>query len=169
MADLISVCFFLASSPKRQQYFEKFIDFHKELFKVSETNRTHIIGLSKKRWVERHKVSCFWILADIKFYSDFYAHLETEISEKWFWYLESQSKAQGLFSSCRRFDRLVVMENFIYSLENRMADRKNTEIFNLHPSVCLSEHFSLDTFAEELIKHFGDGLECKIPTISKRI
>ena len=111
------------------------------------------------------RFSAFESIADIKLYSDFYAHLETEISEKWFWYLESQGKAQGLFSSCRRFDPLAVMDNFIYSLEDRMADRKNTEIFNLHPSVCLSEHFNLDTSAEELIKHFGDGLECKIPTI----
>ena len=48
MADLTSVCFFFANSPKRQQYFEKFIDFHKELFKVSEINRTHIIGLPRQ-------------------------------------------------------------------------------------------------------------------------
>ena len=47
MVDLTSVRLFFANSPKRQQYFEKFIHFHKELFKVSETNRTHIIGLSK--------------------------------------------------------------------------------------------------------------------------
>ena len=43
MTDLTSVCFFFAYSRKRQQYFEKFIDFLKELFKVTETNRTHII------------------------------------------------------------------------------------------------------------------------------
>ena len=55
MADLISVCFLFANPSKRQQYFEKFIDFHEELFKVSEINPTHIIGLSKTRWVERHK------------------------------------------------------------------------------------------------------------------
>ena len=46
-----------------------------------------------------------------------------------------------------------------------MADRKKTEIFSLLPSVCLPEHFNLDTSAEELMKHFGDDLECKIPTI----
>ena len=92
MADLTSVCFFFANSPKRQQYFEKFVDFHKELFKVSETNRTHIIELSKTRWVERYKaydnyfmlykfaVSAFESIVDIKLYSDFYAHLETEIA-----------------------------------------------------------------------------------------
>ena len=54
MADLTSVSFSFVNNPKRQQYFEKFIDFHKELFKVSKNNRTHIIGLSKARWVERH-------------------------------------------------------------------------------------------------------------------
>ena len=97
MADLTSVCFFFAISSKWQQYFEKFTDFHKELFKVSETNRTHIIGLSKTRWVERHKAydnyfmlykfvdSAFESIVDTKLYSDFYAHLETEINEKWYW------------------------------------------------------------------------------------
>ena len=94
MADLTSVSFFFANSLKRKQYFEKFIDFHKELSKVSETDRTHIVGLSKTRWVERHKaydnyfmlyksvVSAFEPIVDIKLYSDFYAHLETEINEK---------------------------------------------------------------------------------------
>ena len=57
------------------------------------------------------------------------------------------------------------MDSFINNLEGRMADRKQTEIFSLLPSVWLSEHFNLDTSAEELIKHFGDDLQCKIPTI----
>ena len=211
-------------------------------------------------------VSAFESIVDIKLYSDFYAHLETEINEKWYWDQESQSKAQGLFSSCRRFDRLVafdvlfngleplkplvaklqkrnldiyhayyminkvirdlkdikrdienefkgwfkfatdmassvgvdpekprtakcwshfkdnvlstdyesyyrqsivipVMDSLINNLEDRIADRKHTEIFSLLPSVCLSEHFNLDTSAEELIKHFGDDLQYKMPTI----
>ena len=88
MADLTSVCFFFANCPKRQQYFEKFIDFYKKLFKVSKTNCTHTIGLSKRRWVERHKaydnyfmlykffVSAFESIVDIKLYSDFYARLQ---------------------------------------------------------------------------------------------
>ena len=42
IADLTQVCFFITNSSKQQQFFEKFIDFHNELFKVSETNRTHI-------------------------------------------------------------------------------------------------------------------------------
>ena len=121
-------CFFFANSAKRQ-YFEKFIDFHKELFKFSETNRTHIIGLSKTRWVERQKaynnyfmlykfvVSAFESIVDIKLYSDFYAHLETEINEKWYWDQESQSKGQGLFSSCRRFDHFVAFVVLFNGLE----------------------------------------------------
>ena len=129
MAALTSVCFFFANSPKRQQYFEKFIDFHKELFKVSEINRTHIIGLSKTRWVERQKaynnyfmlykfvVSASESIVDIKLYSDFYVHLETESNKKWYWDQESQSKAQGLFSSCRRFDRLVTFAVLFNGLE----------------------------------------------------
>ena len=94
IADLTSVYFFFANSPKQQQYFEKFIDFHKGLSKVSKTNRTYITGLSKTRWVERHKtygnyfmlyefvVSAFESILDVKLYSDFYAHPETEINKK---------------------------------------------------------------------------------------
>ena len=96
MTDLTSVCFFFANSPKRQQYFENFIDSHKELLKVSETNRTQIIGLSETRRVERHKVyennfmiykfvvSAFESIVNTKLYSDFYALLETEINDKWY-------------------------------------------------------------------------------------
>ena len=129
MADMTSFCFFFANSPKRQQYVEKFIDFHKELFKVSETNRTHIIRLSKTRWVERHKaydnyfmlykfvVSAFKSIVDIKLYQDFYADLETEINEKWYQDQESQSKVEVLFSSCRRFDRPVAFAVLFNGLE----------------------------------------------------
>ena len=60
---------------------------------------------------------------------------------------------------------IPVMDSFINTLEDRMADRKHTEIISLLPSVWLSEHFNLDTSAEELIEHFGDDLQCKIPTI----
>ena len=67
----------------------------------------------------------------------------------------------------RRSITIPVMDNLINNLEDRMADRKHTEIFSLLPSVCLSEHFNLNTSAEELIKHFGDDLQCKIPTIKK--
>ena len=88
MADLTSFCFFFANSPKRQQYFENFIDFHKELFKVSETNHRHIIGSSKTTWVKRQKaynnhfmlykfvVSAFESIIHIKLHSDFYTHLD---------------------------------------------------------------------------------------------
>ena len=193
-------------------------------------------------------VSAFESIVDVKLYSDFYAQLETESNKKWYWDQESQSKAQGLFSSCRRFDRLVAfavlfngleplkplvtklqkrnqdiyhtyhmtdqvisdlkdtkrdienefkewfkfatdmaafvgvdpekprtakcwrrfrdnvpstdcesyysrsiailaMDNLTNNLEDRMADRKHTEIFSLLPSVCLSKHFNLDTSA----------------------
>ena len=51
---------------------------------------------------------------------------------------------------------IPVMDNLLNNLEDRMADRKHTAIFSILPSVCLSEHFNLDTSAEDLIKHFGD-------------
>ena len=55
MDDLSSVCNFFAKSPKRQQYFENFIDFYEKDLKVCESNCIHIIGSSKTRWVERFK------------------------------------------------------------------------------------------------------------------
>ena len=45
------------------------------------------------------------------------------------------------------------MYNLINNLEDRMGDKK---------------HFKLDTSAEELIKHFVDDLQCKIPAIFLR-
>ena len=51
MTDLTSVCFFCANSSKQQQYFEKCLDFNKELFKVSKTkSHTH-------NWIIKDKVS----------------------------------------------------------------------------------------------------------------
>ena len=52
MDDLSSVCYFFCQLIKTSAVFEKFIDFHKKDLKVCESNRTHIIGLSKTRWVE---------------------------------------------------------------------------------------------------------------------
>ena len=56
-------------------------------------------------------------MVDIKLYSDFWAHLETKINEKWYWDQESQSKTQGLFSPCRRFDRLLAFAVLFNRLE----------------------------------------------------
>ena len=69
------------------------------------------------------------------------------------------------FSKYRRSIAIPVMASRINNLEDRMSDRKHTEIFSLLPSVCLSEHFNLDTSAEELIKIFGDDLQCKVSAI----
>ena len=129
MDDLSSVCNFFAESPKRQQYFENFIDFYKKDLKVCESNRIHIIGLSKTRWVERFKaydnyfalykfvVSEFESITDRNMYSEFYEHLETEINEKWSWDRETQNKAQSLCAACRRFDCLVALAVLFNGLE----------------------------------------------------
>ena len=129
MDGLSSVCYFFANSPKRQQYFEKFINFYKKDLKVCESNHAHIIGLSKTRRVEQLKacnnyfilykfvVSVFESITDMNMYSRFYEHLETEINEKWFWDCETQNKAQGLFATCRRFDRLVACAVLFNGLE----------------------------------------------------
>ena len=71
-------------------------------------------------------------------------------------------------TDCESYYRLSiavpVMDNIIDNLEDRMADRKHTEIFSLLLSVCLLEHFNLGTSTEELIKHFQEDLQCKILT-----
>ena len=55
MDDLTSLCYFFANSPERQQYFETFIDYHKDELPISDSNKKYVIGLAKSRWVERHK------------------------------------------------------------------------------------------------------------------
>ena len=50
-------------------------------------------------------------------YSEFYEHLETEINEKWSWDRETQNKAQGLCTACRRFDCLVAFTVLFNGLE----------------------------------------------------
>ena len=55
MDDLTSLCYFFSNLPKRQQYFETFIDYHKDELSISDSNKKHVIELAKTRWVERHK------------------------------------------------------------------------------------------------------------------
>ena len=55
MDDLTSLCYFFANSPKRRQYFETFIDYHKDELPISDSNKKHVIGLAKTHLVERHK------------------------------------------------------------------------------------------------------------------
>ena len=55
MYNLTSVCNFFENSPKRQKYFECFLEFYKVDLNLPETKREEIIGLAKTRWVERYK------------------------------------------------------------------------------------------------------------------
>ena len=55
MDSLTSVCYYFANSPERQLYFERFIDYYKDELSVAASSRSHVIGLSKTRWVERYK------------------------------------------------------------------------------------------------------------------
>ena len=43
----------LETSPKRQQYFEHFIELYEKELGISESLIRHLKGLSKTRWVER--------------------------------------------------------------------------------------------------------------------
>ena len=117
MDDLTSLCYFFANSPKRQQDFGTFIDYHKDELSTSDSNKKHVIGLAKTRWVEKHSayqnyhilyrfvVATFESICSPTLYQKFYLGLEEKHKEKWSWYKETVSKAQGLLSACRRFDR----------------------------------------------------------------
>ena len=129
MDDLTSLCYFFANSPKRQQDFETFIDYHKDELSISDSNEKHVIGLVKTRWVEKHNayenyhilyrfvVATFESICSPTLYQKFYLGLEEKHKEKWSWNKETVSKAQGLFSTCRRFDRLVAFAVLYNGLE----------------------------------------------------
>ena len=52
---LTNACYYFANSPKRQQYFKQFIDYYKDELSVAASSRSHVMGLSKTRWVDRYK------------------------------------------------------------------------------------------------------------------
>ena len=55
--DLTSLCYFFENLPKRQQYFQTFIHYHKYELSILGSNKKHVIRLAKTRWVERYKAS----------------------------------------------------------------------------------------------------------------
>ena len=65
----------------------------------------------------------------------------------------------------RRYIAIPVMVNLINNLEDRMADRSHTEPISLLPLVCLSKQFDIDLTVNKLIKNFGNGLQCIVPTV----
>ena len=114
MDDLTSLCYFLQNWPKRQQYFETFNDYHKDQLSISDSNKKHVIGLAKTRWVERHKgyenyyilyrfvVATFESICSPTLYQKFYMELEEKHKEKWSWDKEIITKSPVLFAACRR-------------------------------------------------------------------
>ena len=83
MDSLTNICYHFANSPKRQQYFERFIDYYKDELSVAASSRSHVIGLSKTRWVERYKAYENYYLSTVnlptkdKVYSQFVLNLTT--------------------------------------------------------------------------------------------
>ena len=55
MVSFTSICYYFSRFPKPQQYFERFINYYKDELSVAASSRSHVIGLSKTRWVERYK------------------------------------------------------------------------------------------------------------------
>lgn len=63
MTFLAEAANFLETYPKRQQYFEHFIEFYVKQLGISESKIRHLKGLSKTRWVELHQVcGTFYLL-----------------------------------------------------------------------------------------------------------
>ena len=105
-----SVCCYFANSPKRHQHSERFIDYYKDELSVAASSPSHVIGLSKTRWVERYKtyenyyllfkliVATFDSICNPHLCEDFYKYLENETIENLCWDSESINKAQGLYS-----------------------------------------------------------------------
>ena len=112
MDDLTSLFYYFGNLPKRQQYFETFIDYHKDELSISDSNKKHVIRLAKTRWVERHDanknyyilyrfvVATFELISGPTLYQKFYMELEEKHKQKWSWDKETVSKAHGLFAAC---------------------------------------------------------------------
>ena len=123
------VCYYFASSPKRQQYFERCIDYYQDELYVAASSRSHVIGLSKTRWVAIHKayenyyllfkfvVATFDSIYNPHLHEDFYKYLENETIENWYWDSESINKVQALFAVCRKFDHIIAFSVLLQGLE----------------------------------------------------
>ena len=126
---LTIVCYYFANSPKRQQYFERFIDSSKDEISLAASSRNHIIGLSEIRWVERYKahenyyflfkfiVATFDSICNPHLYEDLYKYLENETNENWYWDSESINKVQDLFAVSRKFDHIIAFSVLFHRLE----------------------------------------------------
>ena len=62
MDNLTTLCFLYENSPKKQRYFENFIEFYIEKLNLSETRLKEIIGFTKTRRVERNKAYRTYLL-----------------------------------------------------------------------------------------------------------
>ena len=80
--------------PKRQKYFECFLEFYKVDLNLPEPKRKEIIGLARVRWVERYKdygtynllykatVFTFASIEKRNLYDEFYNYLEEKYNNK---------------------------------------------------------------------------------------
>ena len=119
MDNLTSVCNIFENSPKRQKYFECFLEFYKVDLNLPETKQKEIIGLAKTRWLERYKaydtyhllykatVFTFEQIKNRNLYDDFYKHLEEKYNENWTQNSETKIKAQGLYAETKSFEHIL--------------------------------------------------------------
>ena len=129
MDSLTSVCCYFSNYPKRHQHSERFIDYYKDELSVAASSPSHVIGLSKTRWVERYKtnenyyllfkliVATFDSICNPNLCEEFYKYLENETIENLCWDSESINKAQGLFAVCRKFYHIVAFSVLFHGFE----------------------------------------------------
>ena len=134
MDNLTSVCKFFENSPKRQKYFECFLEFYKVDLNLPETKRKEIIGLAKTRWVEIYKAydtyhllykGTFESIKNRNLYDGFCKHLQEKCNENWTWDAETKIKAQGLFNATKLFEHILaisLVSNGLESLSYEVAE-----------------------------------------------
>ena len=158
MDSLTRVCYYFANSPKRQQYFEQFIDYCKEELSVAASSRSHVIGLSKIRWVDRFKayenyhllfkfiVATFDFICNPHLYEVFCTYLENETIKNWYWDSESISKAQGLFAICCKFDHIIAFSVLLHGLEptKPLVTRLQKRNQDIYQTYCMVDKVLID-------------------------
>ena len=145
MDDLTSLYYFFANSPKRQQYFETFIDYQKDEISNMLLGWQKPVGLRHKA-IENHYilywfvVSTFESICNPTLYQKFYVKLEKKRKEKWSWDKKAVSKVQGLFAPCQRFDRLVAFAVWYNGSEPQKPlltkiQKRNQDIYQVYQMI----------------------------------
>ena len=195
MDTITSTSDFYRNSPKRNQYFELFVTYHSKNLNISDSKRQKIIGLSRTRWVERHRAyESYFLLYEANIavlesivhpdqYEEFLAHLEETYGKKWTWDSETKVKAQGLFTASRKFGHIAAFSVALNALEPikplvTKLQKRNQDIFQGYHMID-DVIYRLKEMREDIDSEFHDwyeqaqkiadsvGVEPSTPRISK--